>query len=194
MSTPTAPAALTFPTGGACTGRPDLMNPDPNDPEALETAVETCLSCTAYTACLAWITITPATEDPGGVIAALTEHERAERHNPAAPPEPPAPPTRHCPRCGQDKDPTEFPASARAWCADCHRSYARDRYHRLNPNAQYHTDIQNRTRKTCPACKKTKPNEDFARNNARPDGLSSTCKTCHNAHSRQRRAARQGRA
>jgi transcriptional regulator with XRE-family HTH domain len=76
-------AALSFPTGGACAGRADLMNPAPGDAQALEVAVETCLSCPAYGSCLAWITATPPDDDPGGVIAALTETERAVVTRPA---------------------------------------------------------------------------------------------------------------
>ncbi|MEU8378849.1 hypothetical protein [Streptosporangium sp. NPDC048865] len=188
MSTPTAPAALAFPTGGACTDRPELMTPDPNNPEALDAAVETCLSCTAYLACLAWVTAIPADQDPGGIIAALTETERAEQRGT------PTLPTRHCPRCDQDKAPSDFHASARAWCADCVRTYAKARYHRLNPGARTYVPTQGRTHKKCPSCTQTKPVKDFAGNSARRDGRDSTCKTCRNARDRQRRAARQGRA
>lgn len=70
------PVTLAFPTGGACAGRAQLMNPHPGDARAVEAAVETCLSCPAYLHCLAWITATPPALDPGGIIAALTETDR----------------------------------------------------------------------------------------------------------------------
>ncbi|MER6830889.1 hypothetical protein ABT352_33185 [Streptosporangium sp. NPDC000563] len=180
MSTPTAPAALAFPTGGACTNRPNLMTPNPDDTQAVDAAIETCLSCSAYVQCLAWITATPTDQDPGGIIAALTETDRGLPTPRRADPDEklPDPDTRRCTRCKTVKNRSEFYAHQARWCIDCRRAYGRDRYHQLNPGARHYEPVEGRTQKACPDCDQTKPLKDFHRNQARPDGHASICKPC----------------
>lgn len=59
--------------GGPCRDQAALMN----DEERAAEAIDLCMgSCRVYAICLAWIKQVPADNDPGGVIAGMTEAER----------------------------------------------------------------------------------------------------------------------
>lgn len=84
--TATYSEVLPMPTGmpsGRCAGVPDVMDPDPDDALGIEIAREVCMSCPVYVLCRAWADTLPEDADPGGVLAATTESERAAQRETA---------------------------------------------------------------------------------------------------------------
>ncbi|MEV8638915.1 WhiB family transcriptional regulator [Streptosporangium sp. NPDC051023] len=186
----TAHSSQTFPADGSCADQPDLMTPDVRNTRAVETAVETCLSCPAYLQCLAWITNMPRTQDPGGIIAALTEAERIEQFGPTQGPEVASElGARLCTRCNELRSPEQFYASSPRWCIPCRQTYSRARY-QPKPKLQTMRDVSSDgTPKHCSDCHQHKPITDFARNKSHRDGRDNLCKSCQKIR-RQDRARR----
>ncbi|TDE20851.1 hypothetical protein E1295_46995 [Nonomuraea mesophila] len=107
-----------------CTGRGRDMDPDERAPAEVARARAICHDCPVLERCREWIAGIPLAADPGGVIAALTFHEREELELAKQPP-------RTCRTCGEPKPWRAFPPAkrgrpGRSWhCRTCHN--ARDR-------------------------------------------------------------------
>lgn len=58
-----------------CAGMPDLMDPGDDDLK-IDAAKITCRHCPVLVDCREWVLGLPASADPGGITAGMTENER----------------------------------------------------------------------------------------------------------------------
>ena len=90
--------------------------------------------------------------------------------------------TKRCARCREEKPRSEFWAHKRAkdgrcsWCRPCMNAYMSSRRVRKRPPKPPDGF------KRCSRCREVKPVEEFFRNAARHDGLTSYCKVCFPEH------------
>ena len=116
---------LTLPSwqqAAACVGQARVMDPEPGDAEGIAAARRICAICPVRAECMEWALSLPPLEDPGGILAGLTEEQRGK-----------ATEVKTCTSCGETRPLDAFGwvrRQGRAWrrsqCRDCWSLKARE--------------------------------------------------------------------
>ncbi|MGW4639593.1 WhiB family transcriptional regulator [Sphaerisporangium sp. NPDC004334] len=146
------------PMGGPCAGQAAVMYPDPHDKAAVEAAKAICAACPPreFDKCLTILRGLADNEDPGGVIAGLSEEERGAR---ARRPVPKG--SRRCKDCHQIKPLARFASKGTSRSLACDTCSG---------------DLQGS--KKCLRCDLDKPLTEYSRDRSRHDGFSLYCEPC----------------